>query len=123
MLSKWLVLSLLTMASTLNAEYLMKRSDGRIYCATSYKYNDRGNLVYVGLSRTGLTYSFYSSDVSFETGYIWNEADSTCSLRPELIATGMTYEDYNYLMALSGLLTGFSFLFLGSYLVILIARK
>jgi len=123
MLSKWLVLSLLMMASTLKAEHLMTHSNGREYCATSYKYNEWGNLVYVGLSRTGLTHTFNSSDVSFITGYIWNEADSTCSLRPELIATGMNYEDYNYLMALSGLLTGFSFLFLGSYLVILIARK
>jgi len=123
MLSKWLVLSLLMMASTLNAEYLMTHSNGRKYCATSYKYNQWGSRVYVYLSKDSYKYIFDSPDVSFETGYIWNEADSTCSLRPELIATGMNYEDYNYLMALSGLLTGFSFLFLGSYLVILIARK
>jgi len=121
MLSKWLVLSLLMMASTLNADYLAVTPDYRL-CVKDYYYGATGSGVAVTRSFDDVRIFFKSSDVSFKTGYILNE-NNQCKLRPELIATGMNYEDYNYLMALSSLLTGFSFLFLGSYLVILIARK
>ena len=110
----------ISLASLLNASYLLDQSSSNHFCIENY-YFQNNNLVYL----KSIDQNWYSSSSYYliTNGFDYNASSNKCDLIPILKDSGLTYDNYNYLMALLGLLTGFIFLFMASYLVIEIAYK
>ena len=93
--------------SNLNADYLLTYYGNK--CIVSYSIEDNSNYIDVVLSYSGEHKRYKTSVSNIHPGYYYDAPNNTCNLMPKLIKLGITYEDYNFLMGLLGLLMGFGF--------------
>lgn len=108
----------LLVVKTLSADYLVTipGTPTQSYCATDYYYS--GGDIYYRLSSSGVYET--ASNAEIQSGFDYN---ATCQKKSYLETSGLTFEDWNYLMALAGLLVGFTFLFWASFLVIKVGGR
>ncbi len=93
---------------SLNADFLLKNKN---QCVSDFWFDANNSTVnFIYSSQPGTVYSSYSSSYSFVPGYDYNSSSDICSLPPIVKELSLTSSDYNFLMALMGLLIGFSFL-------------
>lgn len=95
--------------------------DGRYsYCIRdNYYFNNDGSL-HAKLSQNNIWYDV-SNQYTLTSGYRYG--NSKCRIQTYLRDMGMSYEHFNSLMGLMGVLFGFTYLFLIIYLVIEVAHK
>ena len=98
--------------SNLNADYLLGNLER---CASDYYYHydittSKYKLYYLN-SRTQNWISTTASVGFIADGYVYDSANDICSLSPVPQKLGLKYEDYMFLLSLTGLLGGFTWLF------------
>ena len=94
--------------TVLNADYLLQNKN---QCVHSFYYDLNNSTVnYILSSDLNTLHTSYSVNYRFIPGYDYNSSSSTCSLPSVVQKLSLSSSDYNFLMALMGLLIGFAFL-------------
>ncbi len=93
--------------SSLNADFLKSSSN---YCVTDYWFSGGSVLYYKSSAPTVLVTSSAPSEV-FLNGYEYDVDNDICSLSSIPLKLGLAYQDYMFLLGLTGLLGGFTWLF------------
>ncbi len=98
----------LTLSLSLNADYLLKNKNK---CVIDFWYDQsKGYVHYIYSHNPDREYKSSSKTYVFIPGYEYNSSAKTCSLPDIVKKLSLTSSDYNFLMALMGLLIGFAFL-------------
>lgn len=103
-----------------NAAYLYSN---RNKCVNDYWYDKSGTLYFVLSSDPDNVRSTTNKNQTFITGYDYNASSKICQKKQILQDLQITNEQYHYLLAMIGLLTGFLFLFFATYITIEVAKK
>lgn len=107
---KKIIFSLLFLSSFAFSDWLLNTN---YFCVSSYWFTpSTGTLTYIR-SDTNATSSSTTKSLADDLidGYQWNKTTLRCEPIPPNNNIGLRNMDYNYLMALLGLLIGFAFLF------------
>lgn len=107
---KKIIFSLLFVSSFLSADWMLNTS---YICVNSYYVVPSSGTLYYTRSDTNATLSTTTKSLVDDLidGYQWNKTTLRCEPIPPNNNIGLRNMDYNYLMALLGLLIGFAFLF------------
>ena len=98
----------LTFSLSANADYFLKNKNK---CVSDFWYDQNtGYVYYIYSDKPDTEYKSFSKSYVFIPGYEYNSSVKTCSLPVIVKQLSLTSSDYNFLMALLGLLIGFSFL-------------
>jgi len=110
---------LIVFQTALSADYFLNVGNSTYQCITEYYY-DRPDMYYYR-SDSPNTLRQTGNKVTIEGGYYFENGE--CRKKIHLEETGLTEEDFSYLMALLGVLTAFTFLFFGSYIATEVAKN
>jgi len=117
------IILVLFFSSNLFADYLMKYKN-HYYCINSYSIQDSSKYVDVVLSDNGQVSSLVVDPIkNIHQGYDYNASSGYCNQKKILVSTGLNYNDYNFLIALSASFLGFMTIFFMSYIVVEVAKK
>lgn len=122
MLLKFFVLLSLVLTIS-QADFLLKQKNR---CVTDFWYqkvDSSYKVLYSYSSKPDTVYSSTSKSYIFLAGYDYNSTSKVCSLSNPAKKLGLTFYDYNFLIALIGVFTGFTFLFFTIYIFIEVAKK
>ena len=88
-----------------------------------YFYYDTSGYLHYKLSHKDNERTTYSKNEHFVPGYEYNSTSGTCYIPPYIQDLSLNPEDYYFLIALVGVLSGFTFLFFTLYLFVDVPRK
>ena len=115
------VLLSIAIAQTLPADYLYTQKNR---CIIDYWINqDDQRFYYIYSHDPDKIRSTSSTRHDIISGYDYNASTEICAPRQILRDLQITNEQYHFLIGLTGLLTGFIFLFFGVYLAVEVAKK
>jgi len=117
---KKIVILITLLSFNLSAEYLMRYNNNN-YCVDSYSIIHGTSRIDVILSSNKKLYSLTLAPEDLTAGYTYD--GSTCNKLPVLVETNLSFENYNFLIALTALLSGFITLFFMIYISIEVAKK
>ncbi len=114
-------LLLVILSISLHADYLVSTTKNN-YCVSEYHHNINTNSLDI-FDLSDNTWKALAFNSVVNTGYEYNTTSNYCDSLQVLTETGLTFEDYHYLLALIGLLTGFTFLFWSIFLVVEVSKR
>ncbi len=92
--------------------------NGSHYCINSYSIVNNSNNINIVLSSDNKSYSLILSSNDIISGYDYNATNNSCNLIKPLKNLGLSFNEYNFLMALTAMFFGFVVLFFMIYLVL-----
>ena len=121
MLLKSFVLFSFVLLISLNADYLLKQKNR---CVVDFWYDQFQRKVYYIYSHdTNSILSTTYTSYDFLPGYDYNSSSKICTLSNPAKMLGLTFTDYNFLIALISIFTGFTFLFFSVYIFVEVSKK
>ena len=117
---KKIIILIVILTFNLSAEYLMTYN-GSNYCVDTYSINDSNSNIDVIFSSNKTSYNLDVDVSDFLSGYKY--ISNTCNKIEILTYLGLSFENYNFLIALVALFSGFSTLFFMIYISIEVAKK
>jgi len=114
---RYLLLVLISL-NILNAAYLWKEKN---MCIDYYYFKDTN--LYYKPSDSDDEYSTYRTNQTFLPGYEYNSSNNHCQIPSYIQELSIQPDEYNFLLALSGVLAGFTFLFFSIYIFVDIVKK
>jgi hypothetical protein len=106
-MKKYIFLLLLSL-NLLKADYFYSVEN---ICITDFYVKD-GNFYYIKSSDSSLNYTTYGNQYeSIFGGFVFDSNDNSCRLESTVQTLGLTYADYMFLIAFSGLIIGSAWLF------------
>lgn len=106
-------------ASDVRSAYLYQEKNR---CVDYFYYDTYGRLFYK-YSHRDTENSTTNKNEHFVPGYEYNSTSGTCYIPPYIQDLSLNPSDYYFLIALVGILVGFTFLFFTLYLFVDVARK
>jgi len=101
------------------SQYLMNYNNSH-YCINSYSIKNNSNWINIVLSSDNKSYNLILSPSDIYSGYDYNSSNGTCNLIKPLKKLGLTFNEYNFLIALTAVLFGFVVLFFMIYIVLIV---
>ena len=92
--------------------------NGSHFCINSYSVVNNSNKINIVLSSDNKLYTVILSTNDIISGYDYNASNNSCNLVKPLKNLGLSFNEYNFLMALTALFFGFVVLFFMIYLVL-----
>jgi len=99
----------LSFTSFANADFLLQQKNRCVVNFLYKKIDGSYKILYAYSSSPNTYYSSRSKSYTFLPGYVYS-SDTNCTLPSIVKKLSLTASDYNFLMALTGLLIGFAFL-------------
>ena len=115
-----ILFALIALTVLLDAAYLYK---DRNICVDDYWFDRSGTLYYIPSNRPDVIRQTTNINQTFESGYEYNSTTEICSKKQVLRQLQITNEQYHFLLALIGVLSGFVFLFFSIYIAVEVAKK